>query len=204
MTAFLRTPPWLDPTPVLHGRRLVLRAPAPADWSQWAELRALSREFLTPWEPAWPVDELSRDAYRRRLRRYARDAREGSGYAFFLFTEAGGQLLGGVTLSNLRRGVTQSGQLGYWMGRPHAGRGYMTEAAALLLPFAFEELRLHRLEAACLPSNERSRRLLRRVGFTEEGFARQYLRIDGAWRDHLLFAMLATDPRPLSQPRPGA
>ncbi|MBM3489068.1 MAG: GNAT family N-acetyltransferase [Alphaproteobacteria bacterium] len=203
MTAFLRTPPWLGPTPVLHGRRLVLRAPAPADWSQWAELRASSREFLTPWEPAWTADELSREAYRRRLRRYARDAREAVGYAFFLFAEPGEQLLGGATLSNLRRGVTQSGQLGYWMGQTYAGQGYMTEAVALLLPFAFEELQLHRMEAACLPSNERSRRLLLRVGFREEGFARQYLRIDGAWRDHVLFAMLASDPRPPSPARPG-
>ena len=197
MTAFLRTPPWLDPTPVLRAGRLLLRAPAPGDWSEWAELRAASRDFLTPWEPAWAADELSRDAYRRRLRRHGRDAREGCGYAFFLYAEPSGQLLGGVTLSNLRRGVTQSGQLGYWMGQPHAGQGYMTEAVAALLPFAFEELKLHRLEAACLSGNERSRRLLRRVGFTEEGFARQYLRIDGAWRDHMLFAMLAADPRPL-------
>jgi ribosomal-protein-alanine N-acetyltransferase len=193
LSAFLRNPPWTGLPTVLDGERIYLRPPQPSDWSQWARLRAASREFLTPWEPTWVADELTRNAYRRRLRRYGRDARDGFGYAFFMFHKPDDVLLGGLTLSNIRRGVTQSCSLGYWMGEPFAGKGYMQEAVRVLLPFVFDELRLHRLEAACLPSNEPSKGVLRNVGFHEEGYAREYLRIDGQWRDHVLFAMLASD-----------
>lgn len=200
MSAFLRTPPWNASGLVVRGNRAFLRPPQPGDWAEWARLRAESREFLTPWEPVWAADELTRNAYRRRLRRYTRDAREGEGYAFFIFDYENEALLGGLTLSNVRRGVTQSCSIGYWMSKTFAGHGYMTDAVGTCLSFVFDELRLHRLEAACLPSNERSKAVLRRVGFKEEGYARQYLRINGAWRDHVLFAMLATDPRPRKEP----
>ncbi|HYM33643.1 MAG TPA: GNAT family protein [Candidatus Cybelea sp.] len=183
-------------TPVLHGERVFLRLPQVADWSGWAQLRAESRDFLTPWEPTWPSDALTRSAYRRRLRRHLREAREDTAYALFVVRRIDEALLGGVTLSNVRRGVTQSCSVGYWIGRRHARQGYMTEAMRAVISFVFEELRLRRLEAACLPGNEPSKAVLRRVGFTEEGFARQYLCIDGVWRDHVLFAMLANDPRP--------
>ncbi|MDP6706801.1 MAG: GNAT family protein [Alphaproteobacteria bacterium] len=188
--------------PLLRGRKVYLRPPQPGDWADWARLRAESREFLTPWEPTWAADELTRNAFRRRLRRYGRDAREGYGYAFFVFRASDDSLLGGLTLSNVRRGVTQSCSLGYWMGKPHAGQGYMTDALGTVLQFVFDSLGLHRLEAACLPSNERSKAVLRRVGFDEEGLARQYLKINGTWRDHVLFALLASDPRPTVN-RPG-
>jgi [ribosomal protein S5]-alanine N-acetyltransferase len=195
VSTFLRPPPWIGNSQSLPGRRVYLRAPQPGDWAEWAQLRAESRAFLTPWEPTWAPDELTRNAYRRRLRRYSRDAREGFGYAFFLFRRDDHRLLGGMTLSNVRRGVTQSCSLGYWMGQHHAGMGYMTDGVRAVLGFVFNDLGLHRLEAACLPSNERSKGVLRSVGFHEEGLARQYLKIDGAWRDHVLFAMLAGDPR---------
>lgn len=182
--------------PVLRGARIYLRPPQPGDWTEWARLRTESRPFLTPWEPTWATDELTRNAFRRRLRRYARDSREGYGYAFFVFRGGDQALLGGLTLSNVRRGVTQSCSLGYWMGKPYAGQGYMTDALGTVLKFVFDDLGLHRLEAACLPSNEPSKAVLRRVGFAEEGMARQYLKIDGTWRDHALFAILASDPRP--------
>ncbi len=194
MSTFLRNPPWGSGAHVLRGVKVDLRAPQPVDWADWAQLRAESREFLTPWEPTWAADELTRNAYRRRLRRYGRDAREGLGYAFFAFRREDSSLLGGLTLSNVRRGVTQTCALGYWMGKRHAGQGHMIDAVRALLPFVFQDLGLHRLEAACLPHNERSKGVLRRVGFSEEGLARQYLKIDGAWRDHLLFAILNTDP----------
>jgi ribosomal-protein-alanine N-acetyltransferase len=177
----------------LRGEQVYLRAPQPGDWAEWARVRAASREFLTPWEPTWAEDELTRNAFRRRLRRYARDAREGFGYAFFVFHRQDDRLLGGVTLSNVRRGVTQSCSLGYWMGKPHAGKGLMQDAVRTVLGFVFENLGLHRLEAACLPNNEASKTVLRKVGFEEEGYARQYLRINGRWSDHLLFAMLHGD-----------
>lgn len=195
MSTFLRNPPWLGVPPVLNGRRVFLRPPQLNDWAEWAQLRAESREFLTPWEPTWADDELTRNAYRRRLRRYGRDAKDGFGYAFFIFHKADEMLLGGLTLSNVRRGVTQSCSVGYWTGRPHAGKGYMQDGLRTVLSFVFDDLGLHRLEAACLPDNDRSKAVLRKVGFQEEGYAREYLCIDGKWQDHVLFAMLRTDPR---------
>lgn len=195
MVTFLRNvaPPWASR--VLVGERVRLRAPRPGDWASWAQVRAESRDFLVPWEPTWPADALTRAAFRRRLRRYQRDAREESGYAFFILGPSDEAILGGITLTNVRTGVARSCAVGYWMGKPYARQGYMTDALRALLAFVFEDLRLHRLEAACIPTNIASQQLLRRCGFREEGLARQYLRINGVWEDHLLFALLDTDPR---------
>ncbi len=104
-------------------------------------------------------------------------------------------LLGGLTLANVRRGVAQAGSLGYWIGGPYARRGHMTAAVRALLPFAFGALRLHRVEAACIPSNAASIRLLENSGFAREGYAREYLCINGIWQDHLLYARLQDDAR---------
>ena len=104
-------------------------------------------------------------------------------------------LVGGIGLSNVRRGVSETASLGYWVGEPYARQGYMSAALPLVLDFAFERLRLHRVEAACLPTNIPSRALLTRAGFHQEGHARQYLCIEGKWQDHLLFAMLSADWR---------
>ncbi len=186
--AFLRSPApedYLDP---IRGRSLNLRPPAICDYAAWAELRALSRAHLTPWEPSWSQDELSRLMYRRRLRAYARDLRDDAGYSFFIVDANCGRLLGGVTLSNIRRGASQSASLGYWMGAPYIGRGRMQEAVRTLLPFAFGALRLHRLEAATMPRNAPSARVLEACGFEREGLARAYLKIDGRWEDHVLYA----------------
>jgi ribosomal-protein-alanine N-acetyltransferase len=180
---------------VLEYGRVRLCPPRLKDWDAWATLREESRGFLVPWEPTWPHDALSRGAYRRRLRQYAEEARQGTGYSFLVWRRVDGALLGGVSLANVRRGVAQSGSLGYWIGQPHARQGYMTEALRAVLDFGFQRLGLHRVEAACLPSNTASRGLLQKVGFAEEGYAREYLRINGVWQDHVLFAILRHDPR---------
>lgn len=172
---------------------IFLRPPQMADYDQWADLRARSRGFLKPWEPSWSADDLTRNAYRRRLRRYAQEARDGTAHALFLFRQLDNVLLGGITLSNIRHGVTRSASMGYWMGEPHAGKGYMKAAVKAILPFAFQALKLHRVEAACIPENERSIRLLQSLGFQREGYAREYLCIDDEWRDHILFAILEQD-----------
>jgi ribosomal-protein-alanine N-acetyltransferase len=172
-----------------HGR-VYLRRPRDADWKDWSSLRAASRAFLTPWEPTWPNDALTRAAFRRRLRQYTQDWREGSAYNFLIFRGHGDALLGGINLSNVRRGIVQGGSLGYWIGGPYARQGYMSEAMQCMLSFAFEHLDLHRVEAACLPDNAASRALLRKSGFRQEGRARKYLRINGVWQDHLTFAIL--------------
>ena len=164
-----------------------------SDYGPWAELRAMSRAHLTPWEPQWSSDELARHAFRQRLRYYARESSEDLGYAFFLFRSGDDALLGGLTLSNVRRGVSQCATLGYWIGLPFVRRGHMTDAVLALLSYSYEELRLHRLEAACLPDNEGSIRVLEGNGFQREGLARRFLKINGVWQDHLLFARLIDD-----------
>jgi ribosomal-protein-alanine N-acetyltransferase len=185
-----------EPPATVAGERVYLRPPVFGDWAAWSSLRGESHGFLAPWEPTWPADDLTRPAFRRRLRRYARDARDDLGYAFLVFLRDSGDLCGGITVSGVRRGVTQSASMGYWMGERFAGRGLMTDAVRALLPWLFDNLRLHRVEAACLPTNGPSKALLRNVGFREEGYAREYLKIDGRWADHVLFGMLASDPRP--------
>lgn len=193
--AFLRSVPLLESGPHIRAERVWLRMPQMSDYTEWAQLREISRAFLTPWEPEWADDELTRAAFRRRLRHYQRDLREGAGYAFFLFRNGDNRLLGGATLGNVRRGVSQSICVGYWTGLPYARQGYMTAAVRALIPFVFETLGFHRLEAACLPSNVPSSRVLENCGFRYEGYARKYLKINGAWRDHLLYAIMDDDPR---------
>jgi len=190
--AFFRSVSLSDASPSIAGAGVFLRAPEMSDFGQWAALREQSRAFLTPWEPTWPADDLTRGAFRRRLKRYAEDQRSDLAYAFFLFRSADDALVGGLTLANIRRGVAQTGSLGYWMGDAFARRGYMTAAVKALIPFAFNSLRLHRLEAACIPANTASIRLLEKTGFSREGFAREYLCINGMWQDHLLYARLDT------------
>lgn len=176
----------------LLGDKVFLRPPERGDYEDWASLRARSRDFLTPWEPSWPPDALSRASFRARLTRYAEDWRTDQGYNFFVF-RADERLAGGIGLSNIRRGVAETASLGYWIGQPYARRGMMSAALPLVLDFAFNRLRLHRIEAACLPHNEGSRTVLLRTGFEQEGYARRYLQIDGKWQDHVLFAILRED-----------
>lgn len=179
--------------PVIRGDGIYLRYPRMADYVQWSKLRHESRTFLSPWEPSWATDELTRGAYRRRLKRYAKETRHDTAYAFFVFRTEDNALLGGCTLSNVRRGVTQCCALGYWVGERFARQGYMTKAVRALIPFIFRTLGLHRIEAACLPENEPSQNVLDKVGFRREGLAKRYLQINGDWQDHVLFALLAED-----------
>ncbi len=173
-----------------------LRPPRATDYQAWSELRFRSRDFLQPWEPTWPADDLTKSAFRRRLAAYARDIDLDQAYPFFIFRAGDDALLGGITLSNVRRGVAQMASVGYWIGHPHRRRGHMLAAVRAIAPFAFQRLGLHRLEAACIPDNVASRELLLKAGFRLEGEARAYLKINGVWRDHLLFGLLAGDLPP--------
>jgi ribosomal-protein-alanine N-acetyltransferase len=175
----------------VEGEQVLLRPPRAVDYGAWSDLRRRSRGFLQPWEPTWPADDLSRAAFRRRLTAYQRDMDLGVGYAFLVFRRDDKELVGGITLSNIRRGVAQMGTVGYWAGEPFTRRGYTLDAVRALAGFSLGRLGLHRLEAACLPENEPSRRLLLRAGFEHEGRATAYLKINGDWRDHLLFGMVA-------------
>jgi len=194
--AFFRSTASIGSVPVIKGEEVYLRVPQMADFPEWAALREASRAFLTPWEPVWPDDDLTRMAFRQRLRRYDEDIRKDISYTFFVFDSAQHRLVGGLTIADIRRGVTQSGNLGYWIGAVFAHRGLMTRAVRAIIPFCFDALRLHRLEAACIPTNTASMRLLERTGFQREGYAREYLCIGGTWQDHLLYARLRQDRDP--------
>ena len=180
-----------DPTPALIGERVLLRAARMADFTAWRALRSESHGFLKPFEPRWSDADLSRTAFAERTVRARREALAGTDFSFLLFATSGRaeQLVGGLTLSNIRRRAAQYANLGYWMGQRFAGQGYMSEAVGVVLPFAFETLRLHRVHAAFLPGNKASRRVLEKNGFAEEGYAEAYLQIDGRWADHVLFGL---------------
>lgn len=194
--SFLRSVTLSETGPVVRGNGVVLHIPQMADFEEWAMLRERSRSFLVPWEPTWPSDDLKRSAFRRRMRRYWRDVREDQAYPFFVYSTVTDALVGGLTISNIRRGVAQTCSLGYWVGQPYARQGLMSAAVRAVIPYVFNVLRLHRLEAGCLPTNEASIRLLRSCGFREEGYARGFLQINGMWQDHLAFAILSSDSRP--------
>ena len=182
----------------LHGTTVRVRPPDLRDWQAWAELRTASRDFLVPWEPAWANDAHSRAAYRRRLRRQQRDANDDVCYSYFLTRLSDDALMGGITISNIQRGVAQTCNVGYWIGEPYARLGYMTEGLNCALSYCFGSLGLHRVEAACMPNNKASQTLLQRCGFRREGYARNFLKINGVWRDHLLYAVIEDEWR-----RPG-
>lgn len=184
---------FVQPGPVLVGRKVTLRLPRPKDHAEWAKLRGESRAFLEPWEPRWARDELQHSAWRHRLRRYRSDFSNGTGVSFFIFESGSGQLAGGITVGNIRHGVAQSASIGYWMGERFAGRGLMAEALELVVDHCFRTLRLHRLEAACIPDNNRSVRVLEKAGFRREGLLRSYLKINGIWQDHYLYALVAEE-----------
>jgi len=174
---------------VVRGDGVVLKTPRGSDYDAWSRLRRRSYNHLQPWEPLWPDDDLTRAAFKRRLMVYGRERELGNAWPFFVFSHEG-VLIGAVTLSNVRRGVAEMGTLGYWIGAPYAGQGYGTAAVKAMVRYAFDALRLHRLEAACVPHNLASRRALEKAGFVLEGQAKAYLKINDEWADHLLFGIV--------------
>ena len=181
--------------PQIETERLVLRLPIHSDYRDWATLRVESREFLAPWEPAWAVDHLSRKGFANRVYWSARAEAAGTALPFFLIGRQSGQVLGAITLDNIRRGPAQAGTLGYWIGARHARQGFMREAIAAVVAHAFGPMDLSRIEAACLPENTPSRGVLEKSGFKYEGVAQSYLQINGRWRNHVLYANLRADRR---------
>jgi ribosomal-protein-alanine N-acetyltransferase len=175
----------------LDGTGVRLRPAERGDFAAWSQLRSLSKDHLQPFEPTWPDDDLTRSAFRRRLAIYEQEMEKGTAYPLLIFRSSDLALVGGITLSQIRRGVAQTGTLGYWIGQPFTGRGFASAAVAATMTFAFERLALHRVEAACLPDNLRSQRVLEKQRFVREGLASSYLKINGIWRDHLLYGRVA-------------
>jgi ribosomal-protein-alanine N-acetyltransferase len=179
----------------LETERMTLRPPMHNDFRPWVALRSASREFLTPWEPAWSADHLGRKAFSNRVYWANRSINAGTAMPLFLVRREDSMLLGAITLDNIRRGPAMAGTLGYWTGETFARRGYMREAIETVVHYAFTHLELSRIEAACLPENVASRGLLEATGFKYEGVAQSYLQIDGRWRTHVLYAALRGDRR---------
>jgi len=179
----------------LPTERMDLRLPEHGDYRAWVALRSASAAFLTPWEPTWSEDHLGRRNFAGRVAWAQRVAAQGTALPLFLIRRADRALLGAITLDHIRRGPSQTGTIGYWIGQPHARQGYMREAIAALVHHAFTDLDLSRVEAACLPENAASRGVLERCGFKYEGVAQSYLQINGRWRNHVLYANLRGDRR---------
>ncbi len=179
----------------LETERLTLRPPMHGDYRAWAALRHTSVDFLTPWEPTWSADHLTRKAFTNRVYWAQRSIQNGNAVPLFLFRRSDDALLGAITLDNIRRGPAQAGTTGYWIGEPFARQGYMREAIQAVVYYAFQTLDLSRIEAGCLPENTPSRRILEQCGYKYEGVAQSYLQINGRWRNHVLYANLRHDRR---------
>ncbi|MEO1025853.1 MAG: GNAT family protein, partial [Pseudomonadota bacterium] len=179
----------------IDTERMVLRPPTHADFRPWSDLRRESAEFLQPWEPSWSTDHLTRKGFVNRVYWANRSIAQGTALPLFLLRREGNQILGAITLDNIRRGPSQAGTIGYWIGDQHARQGYMREALIALVHYAFDTLDLSRLESACLPENTASRALLEKCGYKYEGVAQSYLQINGRWRNHVLYANLRSDRR---------
>jgi [ribosomal protein S5]-alanine N-acetyltransferase len=179
----------------VETERMTLRLPEHGDWRQWSELRDTSAEFLSKWEPVWATDHLTRRSFTNRVYWAQRAEGQGTALPMLLVRREDNQLLGALTLDNIRRGPAQAATLGYWIGQPFARQGYMREAILALTHHAFTRLDLSRMEAACLPENAPSRGVLEKCGFKYEGVAQSYLQINGRWRNHVLYANLRGDRR---------
>jgi len=179
----------------IETERLTLRQPMLNDFRSWSGLRRQSEEFLTPWEPVWSGDHLSRKGFANRVYWAQRSISNGAAVPLFLIRREDQRILGAITLDTIRRGPAQAGSLGYWIGLPFVRQGYMREAIEGMVHYAFERMDLSRVEAACLPENTASRGLLEKCGFKYEGVAQSYLQINGRWRTHVLYAALRVDRR---------
>ncbi len=177
----------------LSGERVFLRPPKRRDALKWQKLRMASKSFLVPWEPAWNASSCSRRSFIRYFKNSNYLANMDRAYSFLIFNIEDKSLLGGVNVGNVRRGVSQSASLGYWIGKQHSKKGYMKEALDVLIPSLFLDLQLNRIEAATLENNLASKNLLNKIGFRKEGKLRKYLKINGEWQDHDLYSLLEYD-----------
>lgn len=181
--------------PKIETERMTLRLPAYQDYRSWAELREVSEDHLSQWEPVRAADHLTRKAFTNRVYWAARVETQGTALPLMLIRRSDNQILGAITLDNIRRGPVQAGTLGYWIGAPFARQGFMREAIQSVVHHAFHAMDLSRMEAACLPENAASRGVLEKCGFKYEGVAQSYLQINGRWRNHVLYANLRNDRR---------
>ena len=174
----------------LFGKKVILRNPKKENWREWAELRQRSRNFLQPWEPKWPNDFLTKGSFIRFINIIDISLKKKTSYNFFIFHSKTNNLMGGISLSNFKSEAYKSITIGYWMGEEYAGKGYMKDSLKIICDYCFIDLGLNRIEAACLPKNLKSKKVLLNVGFKIEGYAKKYLNINGKLEDHLLLAKI--------------
>ncbi len=181
----------------LAGHRVELRPLQAGDWDAWRAVRVGSRDWLEPWEPlgdpGTPDPVSDADAFKARCGAWERQRHFDAAYGFGIFLKKGGAFVGEVSLGSVQRGPFQSANVGYWIDEAHAGKGYMPEAVAVVLRYAFEQLGLHRVEAAIVPRNTRSRRVTEKLGMRDEGTSERFLQIRGAWEDHVRYAITSEE-----------
>ena len=175
----------------LYGRRVMMRPLGAGDYRAWSQVRVRNSSWLTVWEPrrqpSLPDPVTDRAAFSARCAQRDRDRTNGTAYQFGLFVDDA--IAGEVNLNNVLRGAMQSGTIGYWIDERHAGHGYVAEGVAALLRFAFDDLRLHRVEICIVPRNHNSRRVMEKLAIRDEGVALRFLEINGVWEDHIRYAM---------------
>ena len=173
----------------LYGKRVMLRPITSQDFEAWSEVRKRNGDWLLVWEPRMSIvshdPAESRDAFVSRCSTRDRERAAGTNFSFGLFVN--GMCVGEVNLNNVLRGAVQCATIGYWIDRARAGNGYVAEAVVALARFAFDELRLHRLEICIIPRNSNSRRVMQKLNFREEGTAERFLEINGVWEDHVRY-----------------
>src|SRR5215203_3488511 len=185
----------------LSGRRVLLRPLVPTDFPDWQEVRRRNDAWLTPWEPArnpgLPDVVESAEAFAMRCSARERERQLGTGFGFGIFVDSGrrshARFAGEINVSSVQRGPFQSAYVGYWIDEARAGNAYVAEALVVVARHCFEELRLHRLQIAIIPRNQASRRVVEKLDVREEGTALRYLEINGAWEDHVRYALTAED-----------
>ena len=175
----------------LYGRRVMLRPLAPTDFPTWSEVRIRNHDWLTKWEPTRPATSpdptRDRDAFTARCAQRDRERQQGTGFSFGMFI--GPLLVGEININNVARGSLQSGSVGYWIDQQHAGQGLIAEGVVVALKYAFNELKLHRLEICIIPRNQNSHRVVEKIGLRSEGVAVGFLEINGVWEDHVRYAI---------------
>lgn len=177
----------------LNGFRVLLRPAVLADYESWKEVRSRNKDYLVPFEPRWHAEALDEKFFQRRIARQHKEWKEGRAYSFLITDRQTNEIIGGININHVCRGAAQSGSLGYWIDEKRQGQGFTAESLRLVIDFAFDQIGLYRLNAACLPHNTRSINLLSKAGFAEEGFARNYIQINGKWEDHKLFGLNNTE-----------
>jgi ribosomal-protein-alanine N-acetyltransferase len=177
----------------ITGRKVILRPPQYSDWKAWADERKKNKLYLQPWEPLWSINELERSSFVKRVRMFERLSHNDQAYSFLIYKSDNEDFIGEVNISNVQRGIIQSCTIGYWIAKDCEGKGMMSESLELVKEFIFNELKLHRIEAACLPHNMPSLKVLLKNGFIKEGTARKLLKINDKWQDHTVLSFILDD-----------